>query len=212
MKLLKMSIVLRSAEVTDIPSINAIHKYYVTKTVITFRLIPSTDDEALKSYESVLAEGLPYIVAVDGAESIIGFAYAHGFRSGKGGYSHTVEFTLFCHPEQRGKGTGTALLKKLIEVLKAPEKFPEFVKKPRSEEYRVRQMIGCMALDETGPKAGLGLKEFYGRFGFEEVGHLKKVGYKLDRWSVKMPLFLHRNGLSFTGSIPCTCSYRYGRK
>src|ERR1700733_6775951 len=105
-------VTLRSATQSDIPAIKVIHSYYVLNTLITLAIVPSTDDELLSKYKFITSQGLPYIVAVDAsANSAIGYAYVTGFRGFKGGYKHTVELSLFCHPEWRGQGVGTLLLK-----------------------------------------------------------------------------------------------------
>ncbi|KAF2503250.1 acyl-CoA N-acyltransferase [Lophium mytilinum] len=176
-------VALRAAGEGDIPHINAIHAFYVLNTVITFTITPATDDEALSKFRAVVSQGLPYIVAVDNVTAdIVGFAYASGFRTGKSGYRHTVEISLFCHPDHRAKGAGTLLLRKLIEVMKHPEDHADFVTVARDEDARVRNLIACMAVDEQSGKNGLGLKEYYEKFGFEQMGHLKRVGHKFDRW------------------------------
>ncbi|OCK74448.1 acyl-CoA N-acyltransferase [Lepidopterella palustris CBS 459.81] len=177
------SVALRPAIENDIPAINAIHGYYVQNTVITFTMVPLTDEEALSKFRSIISQSLPYIVAIDDSTNkVLGYTYVTGFRSGKGGYRHTVEMSLFCHPDHRNHGVGTILLKKLIEVLKEPESYPEFITDARPEDSRVRSIMACMSVDVTSRNNGLGLKEYYEKFGFEQVGHLKRVGHKHDQW------------------------------
>ena len=178
-----MGITIRPAEEGDVRGINEIYTYYVEHTVITFSMTPYGYDDALKAYKAVIEQGLPYIVAVDQeSETIHGYCYASGFRGQRGAYRHTVEFSLFLDHEHKGKGTGSLLLKTMLQVLRNPENFSEYVKTPRPADSKIRNVIGCMSVDESGPGKGLGLKHFYERFGFEEVGHLKKVGHKFDRW------------------------------
>lgn len=176
-------VTLRSATQSDIPAIKAIHSYYILNTLITLAIVPSTDGELLSKYKSITSQGLPYIVAVDAsANSAIGYAYVTGFRSFKGGFKHTVELSLFCHPEWRGQGVGTLLLKKILEVLKEPGTHPEYIVNPRSDDLRVRIVVACISVDEAGRDNALDLKQYYQKFGFELVGHLKKVGHKFDQW------------------------------
>lgn len=175
-----MTVTLRPAQESDIPEINKMHRYYVENTVITFSVTPKTDDEALSSFKNTVSSGLPYLVAVDDeSQRIVGFSYTSPFRGSKGGYLHTAELTIFVDPHKQGRGSGSLLLRHLIEVLSNPPKFPEFF---TGEPRRVRALIACMAVDVTGKDKGLGLKNFYESFGFELVGNLKNVGYKLDRW------------------------------
>jgi len=186
-------IALRLATPSDVPGIFEIHRYYTLNTIITFKLAITPEEEHLETLKSVQSQDLPYIVAtmqdkkVDESKSyerIVGYTYCTGFRSGKAGYRHTVELSLFCHPEYRYMGIGTRLLNKLLEVLSKPQENTHFLagNVARSEDRKVRQIIACMAIDETGIENGLGLKRWYENFGFEEVGHLKKVGHKFDRW------------------------------
>ncbi|KAF2194301.1 acyl-CoA N-acyltransferase [Zopfia rhizophila CBS 207.26] len=173
---------LRPAKERDVPRITEILRYYTLNTVITFALTAPSDQEILERWKVVLKDGLPFIVAVNEENIVLGFTYAHEFKPERKGYRHSVEFSLFCHPEFIASGIGTKLLKKLLEILKTPEKFPEYIATPRSEEDKVRTVIACMSVDETSWKKGLGLKEYYESLGFEQVGHLKNVGYKFDRW------------------------------
>jgi L-amino acid N-acyltransferase YncA len=148
-------------------------------------LDPPTTEDIRNSWNASTSKNLPYIVAVDAEDdNILGFCSAGHFRGGGGraGYRHTVELSLFCHPKHVKRGVGSMLLDKLIDVLKAPEQFPEIVSTPRIAEDKVRMLIACMSVDETTWNEGLGLRDFYVKHGFVEVGHLKKVGHKLDRW------------------------------
>lgn len=175
---------LRPCCVDDIPAITAIVEYYILNTVITFALTPIPQDEILQKWKAVLSENYPYIVAVDEKQELVGFSYASGFRSERKGYRHTVEMSLFCRPDCTAKGIGSQLLQKLIEIIKAPDEFPEYIATPRDEDNKIRQVLAVMSVDETGWKNGLGLRDWYLKHGFEEVGHMKKVGHKFGRWSV----------------------------
>jgi L-amino acid N-acyltransferase YncA len=179
---------LRPATPSDIPAIFDIHKYYTLNTVITFKIAVTPEENHLEILKSVQSQHLPYIVAIvdesKPCQRMVGYTYCTGFRGGKVGYRHTVELSLFCHPEYRHMGMGTQLLNKMLEVLSKPEQNTDFLAEgvARGEDQKVRQVIACMAIDETGIDRGLGLKRWYENFGFEEVGHLKKVGHKFDRW------------------------------
>jgi L-amino acid N-acyltransferase YncA len=178
---------LRACSVFDLPAIQSILEYYVTHTVLTLALTPPSIDELRESWKKSTSQGLPYLVAVDeGNNQVIGYCYAGESRVGGGraGYRHTVELSLFCHPDHMKKGIGSQLLEKLVEVLKAPEQFPEYVATSRHEDEKARILLACMSVDETTWNQGLGLRDFYVKHGFEEVGNLKKVGHKFGRWCV----------------------------
>jgi len=147
--------------------------------VLTFVEEPKPLEEFESTYHSISSRGLPYIAAAS-AESpaeVLGYAYAQGFRDGKGAYRHTVEVTLFCHPDHRGKGIGSMLLTELLSALRAPEEHSRYRSggadvAPRS----VRQVLAVMAVDDEGPRNGLALKEFYEGFGFKLVDTLSSHG------------------------------------
>ena len=50
-----------------------------------------------------------------------------------------------------------------------------------------------MTIDPHGLNAGYGLRDSYVREGFVEVGHLRKVGYKMGKWldTLFMQLSVH---------------------
>ncbi|KAI0073678.1 GNAT family N-acetyltransferase [Panus rudis PR-1116 ss-1] len=176
--------VIRPAEAADLEAIAAIHTHYVLNTVITFTEEPLPKEFFLSAYESILSHGLPYLVAVDESSStILGYANAHPFRTMQSAYRHTVEISLFCHPDQRGKGVGSLLLRQLISVLRDPAGHPELChSSSQGQVIAVKQVLAVMSVDEMAEGKGLRLKEFYERFGFEMRGHLRHVGYKFGRW------------------------------
>ena len=115
-------------------------------------------------------EKLPYLVAVDPQTSdVLGYANAHGFRGAKRAYRHTVEISFFCHPKHTGKGIGPELLIALLNVLRSPTQHPTLRQNSQPEPPVVKQVLAVMAVDETGKKSGLALKEFYERYGFKLV-------------------------------------------
>ena len=174
---------LRSASPEDIPSINAIHRYYVENTVITFVTEPNTNDAMLESYNNIKNEGLPDIVAVDTAnKAILGYTYVSAFRGVKPGYRHSLELSLFCHPDHVRRGIGEGLLLRLIEILEYPDQWKDWVEGTRLIEYKPRQLLAVMAIDIEGPGHGLKLRDWYLKYGFVERGRLKEVGWKKERW------------------------------
>lgn len=178
----KLPVTLRAATPDDMPSVSKIHKHYVMNTVVTFTMEPVSVEQHTEKLASIQAENLPYLVAVSEASTVVGYSYVTGFRSGKGGYRHTVELSVFCHPDYLYQGVGSALLTKIIEVLSKPEDNLDFVTGIRPDDRKVRQLIACMAVNTDSKEEGLGLKKYYESFGFVLNGHLKQVGYKLGRW------------------------------
>lgn len=214
---------LRPAVPADMAGVFEIHKYYTLETVITFKTVVTSEEEHLYNLKSIQSQHLPYLVAVlpdpskegkEARELVAGYTYCSGFRSGKAGYRHTVELSLFCHPEHRLRGIGTLLLNKLLEVVAHPETNKEWIEGGivREEDRKIRHVIACMAIDETGRDKGYGLRKYYESFGFREVGHLSKVGHKFDRWYNCELIMPSQTLIDVTGSTRCTCSFRCGRQ
>lgn len=170
----------RQALESDIPSICSINAHYVLNTVLTFRYVPATHEQVLVDFKSVEKEGLPYIVATeDVSNTVTGYCYATRFRPPKLGYRPTVELSIFCSPQHVSRGVGSLLLGELLRMFRDSD-----AKSGESELSDVRNIMACMSVDEEGPDGGQALKRFYERFGFEEVGRLRGVGFKFDRWYV----------------------------
>ncbi|KAK3699345.1 hypothetical protein LTR37_016497 [Vermiconidia calcicola] len=198
-------VVIRRAKPADIPSINAIHKNYVQNTVVTFMTEPNSDEDAAGNYEQTKALGLPYIVATNQAnETVLGYSYVSPFRGVKPGYRHTLELSLFCHLNHVRKGVGRQLLTRMINILKAPEDHREWFEGMRLNDSRPKQLMAVMSVDVEGPGNGLKLRDWYLQFGFEQRGHLKEVGWKMERWIdtiyLQLPLPKCNDILSENGS------------
>ncbi|KAJ7160238.1 acyl-CoA N-acyltransferase [Mycena filopes] len=176
-----MSISIRLAESSDIPQITKIINHYIQFSVATFRLDVLAESAILESYQSVCEQGLPYIVAVtESSPAILGYAYASGYRMpSHKAYCHTVEITVFVHPEHHAHGIGSTLLNGLLSRLKNPDSLEGWatVKAPA-----ISEVLCVMALDPDGRDAGYGLRDWYLRWGFEEVGRLRRVGFKFGKW------------------------------
>lgn len=173
----------RPAVPEDIPAINAIHRHYVLNTVITFVIEPNSDEATLANYQKVKEEGLPYLVAVDQDQStILGYTYVSSFRGVKPGYRHSLELSLFCHPDHVRKGIGHHLLTRLVDVVKDPESWKDYFEGTRLYEAKPKQLMAVMAIDIDMPGEGLKLRDWYVQRGFEQRAHLKEVGWKKNRW------------------------------
>ncbi|KAK4118778.1 hypothetical protein N657DRAFT_684989 [Parathielavia appendiculata] len=137
----------------DLDAIAAIHTYYVLNTHHS-------------TYQHIVSDGLPYLVAVDDDDdssdrslpaTVLGYANAHDFRGGvESAYRHTVEISLFCHPDHRSKGVGSLLLEKLVSALRNPARHPVLhLPDARGKERKVKEVMAVMAVDDLGEGGGL---------------------------------------------------------
>lgn len=174
-----MPVTIRPAEAQDIPKIWEIFNHYVMNTSVSFLVKSPTQSYIQSRYQASKDQGLPYLIAVE-SDKIVGYTYASGYRGFMIGYISTVEITIFCHPDHRGKGIGKLLIGELLDKLKGTIHITrEACHESEAHEAEIKQVLAVMSLDE---EKGHGLRNWYQGWGFEEVGRLRKVGFKKGRW------------------------------
>ncbi|KAF8215181.1 hypothetical protein K438DRAFT_1800837 [Mycena galopus ATCC 62051] len=94
-------------------------------------------------------------------------------------YCHTVEITVFVHPEHLTQGIGSAMMNDLLFKLKNPDSLEGWT---LSKAPVIAEVLCIMALDATAKDSGYSLRDWYIRFGFREVGRLERVGFKFGVW------------------------------
>lgn len=151
----------RDATLADLPSVREIYNHYVMNSTVTFDEKPMTNAEMRKKYEKVTGKKMPFIVAENPAGQILGYANVYPWKE-KAAYRYTVENSIYLGPAATGRGLGTALLSELIE---------------RSRAAGLKEIIAVIA--DRGAEASIAIHQ---KFGFVEIGHMGKVGYKFDRW------------------------------
>ncbi len=153
-------IVVRDASSVDLIAVQQIYSFYVSNGLATFEEVPPTLDDLLKRRNTILGGGLPYLVATINDE-VVGYAYASPYRT-RPAYRHTVEDSVYVLHSLQSQGIGTALLSNLID---------------RCETGDWRQMVAVI-----GDSGNTGSVALHKRLGFEHVGTLKAVGFKLGQW------------------------------
>ena len=150
----------RDATEADMPAIQAIYAHHVLHGLATFEEVPPSVAEMTERRASVLRAGLPYLAAqFDG--QVVGYAYATAYRP-RPAYRHTIEDSIYVANGLGGRGVGVALLQALIA---------------RCERGPWRQMLAVIG--HSGNTASIALHR---RCGFEPIGRLHAVGFKLGRW------------------------------
>ncbi len=151
--------ILREAVEADLPGILEIHNHAIRHTTALWTETPADLTERQAWFTQRRASGYPVLVAEQDGR-VAAFASFGDFRP-KEGYRHTVEHSVYVHPDYTRRGLGRALLTQLIE--------------------RARQMgkHAMVAGIEAGNVASLRLHE---QLGFREVGRLEQVGTKFGRW------------------------------
>ena len=155
-----MSIIVRSAETGDMARVQAIYAHHVLHGTASFEEISPDTAKMLRRRDTVLAAGLPYLVAENGGV-IIGYAYAGVYRT-RTAYRHTAEDSVYLAPDATGLGAGRALLAQVIAL---------------SAAAGYRELVAIIG--DSGNTASIGLHR---ALGFRDVGTLRNVGLKFGRW------------------------------
>lgn len=155
-----MSIHIRDAMEADMAAVLEIYTPHVLHGLSTFEEIPPSVDEMATRFATVKGIGLPYLVAEQEAK-VIGFAYATTYRP-RAAYRHTIEDSVYVASGLAGQGVGATLLAALIA---------------RCEEGPWRQMLAVI-----GNSGNAGSIALHSRLGFQPIGTLSNVGFKLGQW------------------------------
>ncbi|PRY69542.1 phosphinothricin acetyltransferase [Glaciihabitans tibetensis] len=152
---------IRAAEPQDLPHIREIYNHYVRNSTVTFDEKAITLTELRRKFAKAQKLGMPYIVAVSPRGLILGYAYVYPWKE-KAAYRFTVENSIYLGPASTGKGLGKALMQELIT---------------RSKAAGIKEIIAVIA--DKGADASI---QMHKNFGFKDIGHMGRVGFKFDRW------------------------------
>ena len=151
----------RDATAKDLPYVREIYNHYVMNSTVTFDESPMTLAEIKRKFAKITEKKMPFIVAENPSGQLLGYAYVYPWKE-KAAYRYTVENSIYLGPASTGKGLGRVLLGELIE---------------RSKKAGLKEIIAVIA--DKGADASIAIHR---DFGFKEIGHMGKVGFKFDRW------------------------------
>ena len=152
---------IRDAIAKDLPEIQAIYNHYVLNSTVTFDEEEVTLKALRAKFASAKKLGMPYLVAVSPTGQVLGYATVYPWKP-KAAYRFTVENSIYLGPASTGKGLGRPLLGALIE---------------KSKEAGLKEIVAVIA--DKGAEGSIALHK---KFGFKDIGHMGKVGFKFDRW------------------------------
>ena len=152
-------VAVRLAAAGDAAAITAIYAPYVTGSPVSFETEPPS--EQVMAGRITAGAGLyPWLVAVDEADRILGYAYGCAFRP-RAAYRFSVETSVYVADDAQRRGIGGRLYGSLLPLLAA---------------QGFTQAIAAITLPNP---ASVRLHESH---GFASAGVYRDVGYKLGRW------------------------------
>jgi L-amino acid N-acyltransferase YncA len=153
-----MNVQIRKVTLNDVERIKEIYNHYIVNTVHTFEAAILTDEQVAQRINKY-QPNYPWYVA-ESDNTVIGYAYASEFIE-RTAYKFTSEVTIFIDKNYTKGGAGKKLLAQLVKDMST---------------------LGYTALISIIAVPNPASVKLHKAFGFENVGHLKKVGYKLGKW------------------------------
>ena len=150
---------IRMATGEDAEQVTSVYAPYVESTAISFEsAVPSGEEMAARITDRQPA--YPWLVAEEGSEGVVGYAYAGRFAA-RAAYVWSVETSVYVAEAARRRGVGRGLYTALFQILAA-------------QGYR--RAFGGIALPNP---ASVALHE---SLGFTASGVYRAVGWKLGAW------------------------------
>lgn len=150
---------IRNAVDNDLQEILDIYNDAILNTTAVFQYEVHTIEMRKEWFAQKQKDRFPVFVAVED-NVVVGFSTFGPFRAWQG-YKYSVEHSIYVEKKYRGKGIGKMLLQPLID------------------EARKMNMHTIIAGIDADNKISIA---FHKQFGFEEVGYIKEVGWKFERW------------------------------
>lgn len=153
--------IIRDAVAADIPAIAAIYAHHVQHGTGTFEEEPPVEADMAARMAKVQKAGCAWLVAEDDAGGIAGYGYYAQYRD-RSAYRFSAEDSIYVRDDVRGQGVGKALVAALLD---------------RAGKQGFRQMLAVIGDSENVGSIGLHLA-----LGFRQVGVMRAVGMKFNRW------------------------------
>jgi phosphinothricin acetyltransferase len=164
----------RAATIGDVPRLTEIYNHYILETPITFDIeVVAPEQRRVDWFEHYAETGPHRLLVLEEHGEVLGYASSSPWRP-KRAYETTVETSIYLAPHATGRGLGTRLYTALFEALKGEP---------------VHMALAGITLPNDVSVA------LHRRFGFEEVGTFREIGWKLGRyWDVLMMVKRLREG------------------
>jgi L-amino acid N-acyltransferase YncA len=142
------------------PEILAIFNHAILHTTALYDYEPRTPEFMDAWFRTKEAGDYPVIGAFEADGTLAGFATYGVFRAFPA-YRHTVEHSVYVHPQKRRLGVGRQLLHAIVAAAQA-------------RDYHV--LVGVI---DAANEASIRL---HTELGFTACGRIRQAGYKFDRW------------------------------
>jgi phosphinothricin acetyltransferase len=154
---------IRPANRDDLPRLTEIYNYYVINTPITFDIDPVTVDQRARWFEEHTGGKRHQLFVAEDNGLVVGWAGTGPFRD-RAAYDTSVETSIYCANDVKGRGIGAKMYRVLLDSLKNED---------------INRVLAGITLPNEASLA------IHRKFGFTEVGVFTECGRKFDRyWDV----------------------------
>ena len=108
---------IRPAARDDLPRLTEIYNYYVVNTPITFDLEPVTVEQRVRWYDEHAGTRRHRLFVAEDAGFVVGWAGTGPFRD-RAAYDTSVEMSIYCANDVKGRGIGAMMYRVLFDALK----------------------------------------------------------------------------------------------
>jgi len=150
---------IRYAVKEDCAAIAAIYNHAVINTAAIWNDQTVDADNRIAWFEARALLGYPVIVSEESGV-VTGYASFGDWRAFDG-FRHTVEHSVYVHPDHQGKGLGLALMERLIE-----------------EAKRIGKHVMVAGIEAQNQ----GSIHLHQKLGFTITGQMPQVGTKFGSW------------------------------
>ncbi|ANI82959.1 GNAT family N-acetyltransferase [Kosakonia oryzae] len=150
---------IRFAGKEDCAAIAEIYNHAVVNTAAIWNDQTVDVGNRVAWFEARAKLGYPVLVSEENGV-VTGYASFGDWRAFDG-FRHTVEHSVYVHPEYQGKGLGLALMKRLIE-----------------EAKRIGKHVMVAGIESQNH----GSIHLHSKLGFVTTGEMPQVGTKFGRW------------------------------
>jgi len=144
----------------EVAAILAIYNHAVVHTTANYDYEPRTLAQRLEWFDAHERDHFPICVAATPVGEIVGWSSLSRYHE-KPGYRFTAENSIYLAEEHRGRGLGARLLSPLIDAARS---------------------LGLHAIIAVIDGDNVASVRLHTRFGFEQVGHFRQIGFKFNRW------------------------------
>ena len=149
---------IRNADLSDVPDILRIYMPFITDTCISFETeVPSIEE--FRTRMGNVMKNYPYLVCeID--HKIVGYAYGSKHRE-RAAYKYSADMSIYVDPDYHRRGIGRALYTELAKLLVELGIYTAFagITQPNDKSVGLHRALG-----------------------FTEIGVYHNVGYKFDTW------------------------------